>query len=653
MNNENEKNFLSINVGIDERKLWYVNASLTGQEQKLRLDIAQPYIWVVDAAANEDFYGSTYEVNTSNVVEFDNVGILNMSFVDNIQLNCSAYTTNMNLDYISSEQNNGTKSPINQFMVDTVGFFAAYDSQSLIGSFGLAGSIIDLDWQESQIDSFFYNDSFVALKAIKEAGEITNAGYSLWLAGDIGKEEELASLESSSQEYKFSNYSVGSLMLNYVNSSLFTGDLIKFSSIPYYDIFSEGQGYASPGYPIFPLTGAKIIFNSSSVAILKTSTVATAVLLDSRYSISYLPIDIIQHIAEQTNAFYATNSGSWYVDCEIGSMNTKIEFVFGQLSIKVPLKEFLTEAFASFGVGSSVPLYFNNKIGKKTAACVLKIQPNYLSGINILGAPFLKYSYLAADLETSEFALAQAAIINENIASNLTATKNNYIIQNDENDSEKKQNWDSAMIIKANEINQNSSFLTSNLDISLKTTAFSAPTASFISSGYIPFAKPSNLSETDIILTPFSAASTQSTQYDFSKLGLFGHNFTCGSINSDGEILTTLTISNNSNTNLASSIEFSLSNSYKPFNSESKLTADINSIITVITHYTTEGTEIFSGSTSYKTSEVLATSFAKSNETSANYKNSSNDAFKYTKSNSIIFLLTQAVGISIVMWLLL
>ena len=575
--NITEQTFYSVDVGIDQGNLWYVNTSITGQEQQLRLDIAQPYVWVVDEATNPNFKASTYDVNESNIYPYSNDYVYNMSFIDYIDFNASAYISNLTLEDSYSGPIGNMKVNEDGVTANTMGFFVAYDSYNLMGSLGIGGKINNTNWQETEIASNYFNDSFLVLDSLKDQGTISSAGYSLWLAGDSGNEVDLTQYETNSSSYVFSNFSVGSLMLDYVNSTLYTGDLVKFESIPYYEVYDEGQSFTSNGYPIFPLSGAILIANDSETANLTLTDDITPILFDSRYTSSYLPIDIIQQIAIQTNAYYVSSLESWYVTCDLGNINAHIEFLFGQLSIEVPLKSFIVNAYMTNSSGEKTELYFTSYTGEKIPACILKMKPSSLIGLSILGQTFLKYAYLAADLETNEFAIAQAADINGNSLNTETKVKRDSIVETTVHLMEKRETsstTDSSSISSTDSStdssatttisstssqssstssvstttststssssassSSSSSSTTSSVSSSTTTTNSNA-TAQFISSGYIPFAKSSNITVTSLVLTKFSAGTTDSKEYGSNILELFGYNFTYGSIFSNGEIVT-------------------------------------------------------------------------------------------------------------------
>lgn len=621
--------FYQLNVGIDQNSLWYVNSSITDQDQYLRLDIAQPYVWVVDADANPDFISSTYKVDTDDISPFYQANtVYNFSFIDNIEMNCTPYMSNMSISDLQNNPYSEGDSSIDELVINTLGFMVAYDSYSLMGSLGISGAINNTNWLYTQVATNNFNSSFMFLNDLKSEGLITHAGYSLWAAGDAYESIQFGTTSSINSNDIFSNYSVGSLMMNYVNSSLFTGDLVKFNSIPYYEVFTEGQSFSSDGYPIFPLSGCNIIANNSEKVNLTTTDDITPVLFDTRYTTSFLPIDIIQQISIQTNAFYVESVESWYVECELGEINAEVEFLFGQLSIKVPLSEFITEAYLSDEDGSETPLYFKSVSGKKTNACILKMKPSYLSGINILGVPFLKYSYLVGDIEANEYALAQAATFDStSIALDSSSTENQKAVELKDNTVVTDTTSTSTSSTSIFHIPSSLTASTKSSSTTTKSLEGDNETAKFMSSGYIPFAKSSNITDKDLVLTTFSAASTQSKEYGSNVLELFGYNFTYGSIFSNGEIITATksfydtAVSSFQLTTISGSTYYSAI----PTNTNKMYSSGEVSVYVVTVEYETLITKIEESTTLYGTSTVTVFSNILANTTrSDKSKNSGN-----------------------------
>ena len=682
-NSNATKPFYNINVGIDIDSLWYINASITNQDQQLRLDIAQPYVWVVNEEYANNFSGSTYEVNDTEVSSYYGTTVYDMEFIDNVAINTSAYISNMILEDAGDAPIDSIENSSNELIINTMGFFASYYSYSLMGAFGLGGKINNTNWQETQIATNYFNDSFLALEALKNEGTIGSAGYSLWLAGDIGNEVDLSLYETNDNDYVNSNFSVGSLMLNYVNSSLYTGDLVKFESIPYYEVFDEGQSFSSNGYPIFPLSGAVLIANDSETANLTLTDDITPILFDSRYTSSYLPIDIIQQISIQMNAFYVESVESWYVACELGNINAYIEFLFGQLSIKVPLSEFVIQAYLSSANSSDIPLYFKSATGQKSAACLLKLKPNYLSGINVLGGSFLRYAYLAADLEANQFALAQAANIYGEDVITETNVKRDVEIFTSMKLYDKRDSSSSLATIESSESTQrssvttttrsssstetttsshssstssSSSFATSSSSFSSSSSSSSSTedyteTALFISSGYIPFAKSSNISVTSLVMTTFSASETQSREYGSNILELFGYNFTYGTIFSNGEIVTATKSFYDTNlpsvtTKVSGSTYVTAAGSTSSA-SYSDTSTSLISVYIVTMVYETQVTQVDESTTLYGTSTYTVYSTIFGNATSTNGKNGGgSNPREYINGSNWMFSILKVLGIT-------
>lgn len=614
--------FYQLNVGVDKNSLWYVNSSITNQDQRLRLDIAQPYVWVLDRADNQHSHVQTYEVNEDDITPFSqSQTVYNFSFIDNIAINCTPFMTNMSVSDLQNNPYVQGDSSIDELVIDSLGFMVAYDSNSLMAALGLSGYINNTNWQKTQVASNNFNSSFMFLNNLKSEKVISHVGFSLWTAGDAYDKVEFGKTSSNYSNSTFSNYSVGSLMMNYVNSSLFTGDLVKFNSIPYYEVFEEGQSFSSDGYPIFPLSGCNLIANNSETVNLTTSKNINPVLFDSRFTTSFLPIDIIQQISIQTNAFYVESVESWYVNCELADINAVVEFLFGQLPIRVPLSEFITEAYLSNKDGSETPLYFKSVSGEKTNACILKMKPSYLSGLNILGVPFLKYSYLVGDLEANEYALAQAATFGSSESFGEYTGLAKHKRSNQKDTTALSLSASSTTASSASSSTSSVFVIPSSLTATTKSSSISlqgdVETAKFMSSGYIPFAKSSNITDTDIVLTTFSAASTQSKEYGSNILELFGYNFTYGSIFTNGEIITQTksfyetALSSYELTTISGSTYYSAITT----NTKKAYSSDVASVYIITVEYDTMATKIEENTTLYGTSTVTVVTNVLANET--------------------------------------
>ncbi|KAL6949992.1 hypothetical protein ACO0QE_000661 [Hanseniaspora vineae] len=535
-----------LRIGRDESSLYYVNLTLgvPQQMQHLRLDLAQPYLWVSNGDADSDCNkrGSScsntgfYYPNQSYTGEFwdpEYNPSYNMSFIDAVVFSGQAYNDELTFDSNVYYYNSTTA---NSLTIENMSFFSADYSENLIGALGLSGKTNNSDWMYSDISQYNFDDSFYFLHQMVEQGLINSSSYSLWLGGD-----SLTFKDISSAGVAVQNNNVGKLLLGAVDPSLFTGDLIKFKNIPFYNASHDIYSY---GYPIIPLTAVNVISNTSKTVNLTDSTFLEPVLLDSRYTYNYLPLTLVTELAIQTNAYYVQELSSWYVDCSLGSIGAHVSFTFGNLHISVPLIDLMGNSFTS---ATGRTLYFSGG----DEACLLKVRPSYRVGFSVLGGPFLKNIYMAADLEDHSVAIAQAVILDHYSVENITSTELLYENYEEELEDEllSLSSVSAASASAASKSAANAKFTTSSshssFTSSANTSSQSATSStttsnlygiSTIVSGSIPYAKTNNVT-TELYLTAFSASSF-TTQYGSNVLEIFGYNITYASLFSGNEIVT-------------------------------------------------------------------------------------------------------------------
>ena len=113
---------------------------------------------------------------------------------------------------------------------------------------------------------------------------------------------------------------------------------------------------------------------------MKSNDDQIPVLLDSRASNFYLPLEVIINLAIQTRAYYSSELTRWLVTCHpLLDVKAAIEIQIGGLMVSVPISKFIGRAVYN---GSS--LNFENG----AEACVLKVVPSSVTGYNMLGLPF-------------------------------------------------------------------------------------------------------------------------------------------------------------------------------------------------------------------------------------------------------------------------
>lgn len=409
-------------VGRDYSGLYYVNTTFgtPGQEQQLRVDMSQPYTWVVSGEIYPQcnklnsgcLTGSLYyplESTTSH--EQDNGEYVRLQFLDLISINGTKYNDNMNFTNAVIESNGSTYEKNNTMWneqdgwlsINKTSFIVANETGSLAqGSLGLAGPINDP--ASDPQSSLNFDESYYFLSHLKNDGVIESSSYSLWVNNDT--DDDINQL--------LTNDNIGRLLLGAVDPKYYEGQLVSFQAIPFKD---EQSGFLSYGYPIVPMSKISITNNNNEALNLTDSNFLQPVFLHSRYLYSYLPLSVIIQVAIQTNAVYVQSLDRWLVACEIGDLGSNIEFDFGNLTIGVPTVDFLG---ATNNVNTNSSLHFTN--GKE--ACYLKMYPNYATSFSVLGKSFIKNAYIVHDIESGQIAMAQAAFPSDvEKASNSSAAK--------------------------------------------------------------------------------------------------------------------------------------------------------------------------------------------------------------------------------------
>lgn len=258
------------------------------------------------------------------------------------------------------------------FVLSNVTFLDAYDSNAMVGGIGLAGT--------PKGSGFLY--------ALTNLDIISSPGYSLWFNNDSDPSNAFAQLIPGAVDTKY-----------------FVGDLYQYDMVSHRgykfnaSLQSSNQDLIELTLPVIEVDDLLVVnLNSGESLSIKSTGSALPVLLDSRSSYFYLPLDIIVNLAIQTNAYYASQLGRWLVKCQpLIDAKATLEFVIGNLTINIPITELITDAVYE---GTTL----NFETGDK--ACLLKVLPSSVSGYNALGLPFLKYVYLVVDNEGGTIGLA-------------------------------------------------------------------------------------------------------------------------------------------------------------------------------------------------------------------------------------------------------
>lgn len=406
--NDEDKSLFKLLFTVPTDDIFY-NANFkfgNDQEIGLRLDLIQPEIWVMN---NENFLDCNSVDNwiNSQLSSMDytyTTGELPSQITDAPEYtsNCGYFGLYSSLESNMPPATNAIAAVNNQsyripymnaasaegefvtddiefnltngdyFVLPNVTFLDANDSNVLLGGIGLAGT--------PKGSGFLY--------ALTNLDIIDSPGYSLWFNNDTDQENAIAQLIPGA-----------------VNTKYFVGDLYQFDMIAHRGFrFNASQQTSNqdlieltlPVIEIEELLVANL--NSGQSVSVKSDSGGLPVLIDSRSSYFYLPLDIIVNIAIQTNAYYSGQLARWLVKCQpLLDVKATIQFQIGNLTVNVPISELITDAVYE---GSSL----NFESGDK--ACLLKVLPSSVSGYNSLGLPFLKYIYLVVDNEGGTIGLA-------------------------------------------------------------------------------------------------------------------------------------------------------------------------------------------------------------------------------------------------------
>lgn len=336
-----------------------------GQDNLLRVDIAQPYIWVVSASHGNEACDSA--VNSTTLCAPH--GLYN-STASNTSVNLNSY---QELTFLNGIEINGSIMEDTAFFYDSdnftgyefpkVDFMAAEDLNVRVGALGLAGK------SEGENDQF-PNITFLSNMVAK--GLINSSSYSFF-------PEDNENLK---------------LTFGGLNPNEFINDLVVFQKIP----FQATDAALSYDFPIVPITGISVV-NSAGTSV-GLSYDQYPVLLDSRITYSLLPYQVIISLAIQLNAYYSYDDNVWLAKCSTGTLGATLAFLFGNLTVQVPVSSFMTNLYDED----------DNQVNFDDGdpACILTVLPNSNFGYSILGTNFLKSVFLAVDNDNHQIALAQA-----------------------------------------------------------------------------------------------------------------------------------------------------------------------------------------------------------------------------------------------------
>lgn len=509
------KPFPTLDIGTINDGVYYVNVTIGSppQQEMLRIDTSQPFVWVLSGADDKQcnrldsgcLSGNRFYPEESTTGESaTNSTIYSLNFLDTFRVNGSIVVDNLNftntditaaLDYttFNSSKNNSIIDIGDDFLViKNFGFINAEDSYPTdMGSLGLSSTFNEtLNYSPSGN----FNTSFSMLAMLAESGLIDSQSYSLWLGNGAERDTQL-----SSQRTPDPQYNNGKLLLGSVDPSLFKEPFYQFDVLPYVDPNTQIESFS---FPVIPMNAIYIVSKTGTGTNVTSEDFLEPVLLNSNFRSNYLPLNSIIQIAIQVGATYVESLDRWLLPCSIANENVHFEFTFDKLNIKAPLIDFLESTFDST---TNTSMHFSDN----SEACFLKLYPNTYVGFNALGRPFLKSVYLAVEQEGRIVGMAQA--VQE---MNSTFLNADVVPATTRIASSKKSVSSSSLKITATTtssfsipseiftVSYKGNGKTSSMSSTLNTTFGIAA----MSSGYIPYATYINITDVDLSLSPSSAS---------------------------------------------------------------------------------------------------------------------------------------------------
>lgn len=195
---------------------------------------------------------------------------------------------------------------------------------------------------------------------MKNSGAIKSNAYSLYLNDSDAKH--------------------GTILFGGVDHNKYSGTLYTVALV------NTLSGFTSPIQFDITLNGLGIIDDNGDEKTLTTTKIP--VLLDSGTTLTYLPVEMVELIAENVGAQYSSRIGYYVMECPSSDNSTEIVFDFGGFHINASLSSFILSTSGN--------------------TCLLGIIPTSDSTGSILGDSFLTNAYVVYDLENLEISMAQA-----------------------------------------------------------------------------------------------------------------------------------------------------------------------------------------------------------------------------------------------------
>ncbi|AGO11398.1 AaceriACR150Wp [[Ashbya] aceris (nom. inval.)] len=391
--------FPTLAIGRDEGMLPFVELQVgrPAQRERLRLDITQPYLWLLSGRTYPECNrkggecppGGLYFPKASEAYRDGDEGVHNVTMADGVEIGgvvVSYDEVYFNRSDVAVKDGNVSLAVKGGVKMGQMGFMEANAPVSEVhAGLGLSGIVRNPD---PFADSVSRGSDFFFLDKVRNAGLISSRSYSLWFGNDNTSAVDLPSVIPN----------IGTLMLGAVDPRLYYGNFYQYSGMSSVDIAS---GLNTPaGFPIVPLTRIQLLGTEGRQLNLTDDLFAEPVLLNSRFMTSYLPKGIVQQIARQTNAVFLRSINRLLVDCSLVKEQASFRFHFGDLVVEVPLRDFIGPT--NFHAGDSILAPDNNE------TCYLKLMPSTGMGFSMIGMPILRQMYIAADTESGVVGMALA-----------------------------------------------------------------------------------------------------------------------------------------------------------------------------------------------------------------------------------------------------
>ncbi|CDR41466.1 CYFA0S07e02476g1_1 [Cyberlindnera fabianii] len=398
----NDSPFPTMNMYSIKDGVWFVDIAVGSdlQQMELRVDISQPYLWLLNASAfptcgidssststssitasaasassesssdsssepsstsssfNDCESHGSYNLSSSNSSIPQNNSYASYLFLDNVYVNGSV--VNDDIIFLKTSQPSGN----NTLKMSNLDFILANESNVEVGALGLGGNL--------DSDTSGYNFHF--LDSLVDNGFINSSAYSV------------GSITNTS----------GKIVFGAVDTDMFVPPLVQFENIPY----SYREDDIRYNYPIVPLSS--ILLRNDKGITVEVSNYDTPIpsLMDTRASYMYLPQATVVSLAVQVGAYYLPDSGVWFVKCAVEELDATLSFRFGNLTIDVSIARFISSL--STDSGDSVTFEDGSE------ACALRVLPDAFFGYSLIGMPVLQDTYMAFDVEGHNLAMAQA-----------------------------------------------------------------------------------------------------------------------------------------------------------------------------------------------------------------------------------------------------